>query len=458
MGILNKKTLAYYELWRRGIVAQHYLKPHQWTLYALLHATKRDIVVPNIARRFGKSSVCVTYAIEKAICNPSFRIRYATAFLSDLEGFIKPIFDDVLNTCPSDLLPEYNSTYKEYTFKGGGRIRLVGLDKNPNALRGNKIDLMIIDEAAFVSNLEYIYKNIIVPATANAKFKLVFPSTPPVSTDHFWARYLVPKAKMSNTYLEQTIDDNTSLIQDEKDRLIAELGGVDSVTVQREFYCKIIRDENVMVIPEYSSACIKKILKPAYYIPTTTIDLGGARDKHAGLITFWDFQRAKFCIYREFLLASNTPTSEVVKAALAMEKEVEHTTKHVDRVCDTPAQMQIDLGREGFHYRIPDKIPGSVEANVNALRLAFQRGEIELDPSCKWTRHTLENGAWDKKRADFERTDELGHLDLLAALLYAYRHCNKSNPYPKFYGIKDIQNTYIESKGKDAEPIRELFR
>lgn len=454
--MLNKKTLAYYELWRRGIIAQHYLKPYQWTLYGLLHATKRDIVVPNISRRFGKSTVCVVYAIEKAICNPSHRVRYATAFLSDLEGFIKPIFDDVLSSCPSDLLPEYNSTRKEYTFIGGGRIRLVGLDKNPNALRGNRIDLMIIDEAAFVSNLEYLYKSIIVPATANSKFKLVFPSTPPISTDHFWASYLVPKAKMSNTYLEQTVEDNTSISIEERTRLIDELGGIDSVNVQRELYCKIIRDENLMVIPEYTSLCVKPILKPAYYNPTTTIDLGGAKDKHAGLITFWDFQRAKFCVYREFLLGSNTPTSDVIAAAQLMEKDVDFTTKHVDRVCDTPPQMQLDLGRMGFHYRIPDKIPGSVEANVNAVRLAFQRDEIEIDPSCKWLRHTLENGAWDNRRSDFQRTEELGHLDLLAALLYAYRHCNRSNPYPKYYKI-NLENTYIEPR-KDATPIKELFR
>ena len=422
------------ELWKRGLISTVYLRPHQRTLYQKLVDTIRDIIVPNISRRFGKSTTCVLYCIEQAIKKKQ-DIRYATAFLTDLEGFIKPIFDDILSGCPEELRPRYLSSKKLFIFPGGSTIKLVGLDKNPNGIRGNAIDILVIDEAAFVKNLEYLYKSIIIPATADRNFKIIFPSTPPVDPDHFWALTLIPKAKARDTYLELTLDDNTHLDEKEKDRLLEEIGGRESAIAQREFFCKIVRDPELMVAPEYDKELhVKKLTLPKFYKPLSTIDFGGSMDKHGLVITYWDFDRAKFCIYRDSLLDKNTGSNVIKEAAYDIEKDVNWPGGTVSRVGDAPEQLRIDLTIDGFHCRAPKKEKGSLEANINAIRLAFINNEIEIDVSCKKLILTLEFGTWLSSKKDWKRTDELGHLDLFAALLYAYKHKDKSNPYPKHWG------------------------
>lgn len=452
---MNKLELAYYGLWKRGAVADFYLKKHQWLIYSLLKLTKKDIIVLNISRRFGKSTTCATYCVEQARLNPWLTIRYATAFLTDLEDFIKPIFDDIFSTCPDEFMPEYLESKKRYVFKNGASIKLIGLDKNPNGARGNNIDILVIDEAAFVTNLEYIYKSVIVPATANRPFKVIFPSTPPEQPEHFWSRVLIPKAKLRGTYLEQTIEDNTEIDIKERERLIEEVGGKDSINAQREFYCKIVRDENIVVIPEFNKTHIVPAIKlPKHYHGILSIDLGGAVDKHGIVLCFFDFERQKFCVIGESLLAKNTATKEVVASARLLENKIKWNVNVPNRVVDMPAQMKLDLGYEDYYTRLPKKEPGSVQSNVAALRLAFTRDLIEVQADCKYMIQTLEAGCWKSGKEDFERTEDLGHLDLLAALLYAYRHINRDNPFPKHYNL-NLENTYIPPEDKSA--ISELF-
>lgn len=423
-----------HELWRRGDIGMYYILPHQKPLYNLIKTTERDIVVPNISRRFGKSTVCVTYSFEECIKRRQ-DVRYATAFLVDVEEFIKPICDQLLSTCPPDMMPEYKESKKSYYFPNGSRFKLVGLDKNPNGIRGNAIDILIIDESAFVSNLGYLYKSIIVPATADRNFKIIFPSTPPLTPDHFWVQELMPKAKLRGTYIEQTIDDNTSISDDEKARLIEEVGGINSTTAQREFYCKVLRDPELIVIPEFDQARHVKPLKlPEFYHPLISIDFGGSMDKHGMVLIYWDFERAKLCVYGEDLLNKNMASKFVRAASNRLEDTVKWPNGEIVRIGDVPEQLRIDLLDEDFYCAPPLKDKGSVQANVNAIRMMMIRDGIEIDPRCVKMILTLEHGAWLPNREDWQRTEDLGHLDLLAALLYAQRHVNKENPFPGYYG------------------------
>ena len=429
------KIEAIHHLWRIGKIGLYYLYEHQKPLHDMLKNVVRDIIVLNISRRFGKTTTCLTYSFEEAIKNKQ-DIRYATAFLVDVEEFLLPIASHLMEGCPKDVRPVYKASRKEFHFPNGSRIKLVGLDKNPNGIRGNAIDILIIDEAAFVDKLEYLYKSIIVPATANRSFKIVFPSTPPLKVDHFWVQELIPKAKMRGTYMEFTLDDNTSLDDEEKQRLIDEVGGRESTTARREFFCEIIRDPELIVIPEYSEERhVKELKLPEYYYPLFTIDFGGSMDKHGMLITYWDFERAKFCVYRECLLPKNTSSKIIREHAKPMEEAVQWMKgEGPERIGDAPEQLRIDLLADDFYCAPPMKEKGSVEANINSLRLACLRDELEIDKSCEMLKLTLEYGSWLENREDWQRTEDLGHLDLLAALLYAYRHIDKKNPFPDYYG------------------------
>src|SRR5689334_9402216 len=161
------------ELWRRGVLRWK-LHATQKKIYKAIDDSQKSLFVGLCSRQLGKSYLMVVRAIEQALRLPNARIKYGTAFLSDLQEFIIPTFNLILSDCPSWLAPKYNVQQSKFIFKNGSEIKLVGLDMKPNGLRGNTIDLIILDEAAFINNLKYLYDSVIVPATIHRpKCKIV---------------------------------------------------------------------------------------------------------------------------------------------------------------------------------------------------------------------------------------------------------------------------------------------
>src|ERR1039458_7040342 len=152
------------ELWKRGNLS-YKLHSGQEKIKNALRASTKKLFVANCARQFGKSYELCTETLELAIKKPKARIKYGTAFLADLIEFIMPNYETILEDCPSQLRPIYKAQKAKWIFPNGSEIKLVGLDKNPNGLRGNTIDMIIVDECGFVERLDYLYKSVLVPAT-----------------------------------------------------------------------------------------------------------------------------------------------------------------------------------------------------------------------------------------------------------------------------------------------------
>ena len=421
-------------LWHRGIVAAHYLRPHQRELYNLICKTSRDIVVPNISRRFGKTTTCVAYAIEQCMQKKQV-VRYATAFLTDLKEFLLPICNDVLSSCPAELLPQYKSSEKAFYFKNGSILKLIGIDKNPNGLRGNAVDLLIVDEAAFIDNLEYLWLSIILPATLHRDFKIMFPSTPPKDTEHYWLT-LMARAKKSNTYIEKTLDDNTHLPQHEKDRILSEYPSATDSSYLREYYCKVTKDEKTVITPEYNEEkhvmCIER---PLYTNLQTVIDVGGTMDKTGIALFYYNFHMGTMDIIASALVDRNSGTETIVAKVLELE-EKHFPDGRIDRIMDCPGVTRIDFSKAGLPTRPPRKEKGSAEANVTQLRLALQNSKIRIHNEFNDDlKTTLDLGQWNKSGTDYKRTTLLGHWDLGVAVAYGYRELNRGNPFPKDYGL-----------------------
>lgn len=185
----------------------------------------------------GKTFWSVTKAVEQAIKKPKSQIRYGAAFHTDLYEFIIPAFEKCLEDAPPEVKGKYKSHGSAIVFPNDSRIKLVGLDRSPDGLRGNTLDLVIIDECGFVSNLDYLYKSVIIPATTHRpNAKVILASTPPSTPAHSFVDYC-HKAEREGAYIKLTIDDNPLLTEDVKNQLINELGGINSTTVRRELYC-----------------------------------------------------------------------------------------------------------------------------------------------------------------------------------------------------------------------------
>lgn len=428
------------------------------------NASKATLFVANCSRQLGKSYWAVKKAEEIARKIPKAQIRYGAAFQSDLIDYIIPAFRKLEEDCPHNIKSKYLKAGSKVEFYNGSVIKLVGLDKNPDGLRGNTLDLILLDEVGFVSELDYIYKSIILPATLHRpEARVIMISTPPATPAHEFVEY-AHKAMTEDSYVEITIDDNPLIDQTAKQKLIAELGGIESTTAQRELYCKFVVDSELKLIPEWKDDYIIDVERDRYYElyhKYVGMDLG--RVDHTALIFgYYDFKKAALIIQDELTMVGNTWTTETLKIELLQkEKELWGEMKPYRRISDNNNEhLIVDLRLiHDIGFNMTDK--ESLEAMLNEVRLFVSNGRIIVNPKCKQLIGCLKYGIWDDKRKAFGRSKVYGHYDMLAALVYLIRNLNQStNPIPHDFGF-DSNKSWIISKNNassNAKKLSELYK
>lgn len=454
-----------HELWRRHDL--DFLRHEgQIQINKVIDQTNIQSQVVLCARQLGKTYNLVSYAIEFCLKNPKAVVKYGAAFQTDLEEFVQPAFDKILANCPEDIRPTYLKSKKKWIFQNGATIQLIGCDKNPNKLRGNKLDLIILDEAAFVNRLKYIFDSVIMPATTHSpECKIIMASTPPESMDHDFIGF-IQEAKKNGTITIFTIDDNPLIDEANKKRLIDAAGGPNSITARREYYCELIIDETKAVIPEFKKELhVKEIETPKtfqFLHKFTSMDnSGGKQDKQAILTAYYDFPRSKVCVLSEALIdAHEVTTKNVGDKVKELEKQSFQNHEVTKRIADSDnvlflRQLQKDEKISFIPTTKQDK-----HTMVNNLRMLFLENRIEISPECKLLILTLESALWDNKRKTFTRSKALGHMDLLDALIYLIENIHfHINPIPRNYGLSG--NYYLppeQDHQNDAKNVmKEIF-
>lgn len=448
------RAQAIKEEWYRGNLT-YMLHKGQREVKKQFESVVRQLFVANISRQWGKSFWAVTEAIGLALRKPKARIKYATAFQTDLVEFIMPTFEIVLLDCPANIRPRFKVQGSKWIFKNGSEIKLVGLDKQPNSLRGNTIDLIIIDEAGFVSNLDYIYTSVIIPATTHRPdCKIIMVSTPPSTPAHAFTDF-IQKAELEGSYVKADIYTNPRINQGTIQRLMDESGGPDSTTWRREYLCAIVTDANSAIIAEWKTSYIEDRQRDVYwpfYHKYVAMDLG-VKDQTAAIFGYYDFLRAQLVIEEEFVMSGVQMTTERLKAKIqATELAVfGEQYKPYLRISDNNNPLLIqDLSHlHGLHFLPTDK--GTLEEMINALKMMVHRGQIIVKPNCKQLAGCLQYGVWDKRRIKFAQSKTYGHFDALAALVYLVRNLNKhTNPIPQTFQV-DQTNSVVFYKQNDNE-------
>lgn len=451
IGVSRRERLKN-EYWFRGNL-DYKLKPIQKRLNKAYEETKSFLFVCLIARQTGKSYKWAKKAIEVCLKKPRARVNYGTAFQSDLEQFIIPIFDLLFEDAPLELRPKYDKVRAKFVFKhNGSEIKLVGLDKHPDGLRGNALDLVVIDEAGFVSKLRYIFTSVILPMLRNRPhLRVVMSSTPPETPDHDFTEF-VHEAAEEGKLFKATIDDDETCTEETKAILAKECGGKDSTTWRREFLCEFVTDEDLAIIPEWSDHFICESGKDqffAYYHRYTSIDLGVV-DFTAPIYGYYDFRRAMLCIVGENCLKGPKMTTDQLAKMIkddeariwemtdAEGKPAWNRKSVYRRVSDNDNPLLInDLNHlHGIDFRATDK--DELPAMVNDLRIRVKTGGLEVDPSCKMLIGCLKYGIYNqaKIKREFARSKVYGHYDHLASLIYLNRNLDeRSNPIPVTFGI-----------------------
>ncbi len=122
-------------------------------------------------RRWGKSLISKVISVKGQLKNR--RIAYVTPEFS----LAKEFFKEVVDMLPPALIKESNKTDLTITLITGGYIRFFS-GEALRSMRGLKFHTVIIDEAAFIPDLESAWKNVIRPTLTDYRGNALFISTP----------------------------------------------------------------------------------------------------------------------------------------------------------------------------------------------------------------------------------------------------------------------------------------
>lgn len=462
-------TDAKTKLWRAGVLSWK-LHKAQLDMYDAVNSSTNTMFVINCSRQLGKSFYLCTQAIEFAIKNPNCKILYLAPQAKMVKKIILPRIKTILQDCPRDLKPVYKVNEQVYIFPNGAQIHIAGTDAGRvENLRGQVFHLVLADEAGFMDDLNYVVSSILVPMISTTRGRIILSSTPPISPDHAFVRF-VRQAEANGYYVKKTIYDNPLIAADQMKGLIEASGGENSDAWRREYLAEFITSAKDAILPEATDEKMAKIVKewprPLFYDSYTVVDLGYV-DNTGMLFAYYDFLAAKIIIEDEALFnkPNSTKIAEIVKEKEKANWEFGGTVKEpFKRVIDGNDITISDLNQPPHSLKFIKTRNDDLQAAVNETRVAIQNEQIIINPRCVNLIPEMKYGVWDRSGKKFARSDEesRGHFDLLACLIYLIRNTNKQkNPIPPGHGL-DIGSMYahpslFKSKNNSGEVLKKVL-
>jgi hypothetical protein len=465
------------QMWRAGDLSWK-LDPHQLEIYDAFNEWNRRRHTPEyvalcrtivgamdsvwdeeLCRRFGKTAKWIVQLDEIAIQRPGSVLTYGTAFQKDIGDIIVPLQNMLAADAPDDVRPRYRGSYGAYSSpvlhfpSTDSVIKLVGIDKNPDGLRGRFSDGIVISEARDVRDLESIVRGILLPQFQRRAWAfLALESSTPKDLDHDLITKFKPDAIARSAYVMRTLDANQVITADERERYIREAGGRGHPECEREYFCRVTRDPERMIVPEFDRAKhVRPMVRPEHAQTFVFVD-PGMSDRCGIIWCYWDWMAQVLVVERSWA-QFNAGTDLVAKVMRDTEAELWGTgpagaltywspdrrklmPNPVERWTDVDLRLAHDLkSLHGIDIAVIDKAPGSGDADVQQLRLAVHSDQVVVLPDSGPLADELEAGKRKKGGSpnDWERSPVFGHYDLIATLKYGVRKvwlARSRNPFP----------------------------
>lgn len=444
--------------WRHGVL-WHLLDSNQLRAYKKI---RRALGKPfarfvlNWARRTGKTFVLFLIAVEDASRLRKARFNVAAATKESLREFIWPALDLILETCPQDLRPHIQESRGRVTFKRSGSvIVLAGCNdkRSVERLRGPRSNGNIIEEMGAIPDdpgLRYILQSVLNPQLMTTGGWTLMATTPPKSAGHA-AAMIVLHAEASGTYDHCTLYDNPRLTPELIAAYLESDAGLLGYTVEeykasvafrREWLAIIETDPTYAVLPTFTHERAKRIVTEATDTPVfmdryTAMDPGFSPDWTGILYAAWSFQHQRLRIMGERVMR-RMGTPELAEAIKEDEARLWGRHKPFFRTSDNNWPILLrDLSMQfalTFHATEKDQLRVAI-ADVNRW---IANGTISIDPSCTMLKAQMIAATWNRQGTEFERTEEFGHFDLVAALIYLVRNVLPNiNRVPPHYGLSE---------------------
>jgi hypothetical protein len=464
------KLAVKHELIRRGML-QFMMHSGQQEMYNIYKSSPdNSILVWLLARQSGKSFNFGIIAATECLAKSNVIVKILTDTKLHAKTIFEPIFRQIFEDFPEDLRPEYIASSFVYIFKNGSQIQLAGSDGNSaERLRGQKSDLVLVDEGGFCSKLYYNVMSVLVPTTTHTGGRVIIASTPSPDPDHDFVGF-VEIAEQNKLLTKKTVYDNPLLKKEQIDNIISKFkGGVLNSQFRREYLCEMIKDETLSVLPEVDDELIAEIVReypiPPFCSRYVSMDIG-FKDLTVILFGYYDFRGDKIVIQdeivkngkeihlpvftkeiqdKEALLWTNYLTNELMKPDLRVSDINPFVIQEISIYAKkNNPDHAVDFSLATKH----DKL-----AHINKLRVMLANKKIVIDPKCETLIRHIKHCKWKDRSSkdEFDRSPDDGHYDAVDALLYFTRAVNyNKNPYPASYGY-NTRDLHVENRGTFAK-------
>lgn len=421
------------DLYSLGVIGPWYLRDSQLDIYDLIASNNRPFI--ECCRRFGKTTTIIVFILEMLKQNPGWICRWCGPWQKQVRQTIKPIVSQIQSFAKESDRFEYRTEDTHYIHPNGSKLYIVGVnDDKGESARGPAANIIVADEYGTWKDPTYIIKSILFPQLEGQKGRwLIKASTPPPDLGHVY--YLEKEeAAREERFIQKIIWHKENLSQEEIEEIIKETGGMDSDAFKREYLCLPVANSEMLVIPEWGENEDALIFDDPYERPAFADKYvggdSGFDDNTFLIFGFYDFENDTLMIEDE-LLFSNETSKVIVEAAKKKESKLWRGETPYTRVYDANKQLLWDVSSE---HKYPVVIPNKDHkaAAINQLRVRIREQKLKIHKNCENLRRQLRVGLWkDEKHLDFQRTEGLGHLDGLAALMYLNRSVNtRRNPFP----------------------------
>lgn len=356
-------------------------------------------------RRFGKTTEAVEEIKAKALSKPS-RICY----IAPTHQQARDIAWEQLRKELQPIINQVNETRLELKVKGKKGESLIILRgwESIETLRGQRYDLIIIDEVASMRNFQLNWQEVIRPTLTDSKGEALFISTPK-GFNHFYDLYNQASQDQDYRSFHFTSYDNPHIPKEEIDKAKEEL------TEDRfsQEYLADFRKTEGLVYKEFDrsrhlfadSSAVRAVSFFAgcdfgFTNPTAVISIKEDHDKH-----YWI-------------------TNEYYKTGKTEEETAEYIAgcefNYVYPDPESPSGIAA-LRKRGINIREVVKGKDSIRVGINRVRELFKQGRLHIHESCQNLIYELETYSYpDKKDQRNEEENPIKENDhALDALRYA---------------------------------------
>lgn len=418
-----------HEAWNRGML-EYKLDDLQMRILEDIKDNNTNKVLILSSRQIGKSYWSCIYALKFLLTNQNTIARIVAPTLDQAYDIVDDNLNKILEDAPPSLISRKKSSLR-WDFSNGSSLRLGGLKRaHVDSNRGGNASLVIYEECGFVNGDDFNYgiNSVLGPQLLRSAGREIYVSTPSDNPDHPLHTRVLPECEVSSSLYRYTVFDSPSISPHMIEEAIRRSGGENTEAFRREYRAEIIRSDSFMVVPFSYEKHVVDFDLPKKSVWGLTVDWGGVRDKTCALLHTYDFTSNTLLIWDEMVWEPNTPTNLIVQGIGELQSR---NSIDVDTIyADVPGQIAIDLLN---NHNMPTTAPAKNDwlASVNNMAAEFHSERIKIHSRCVFLIKTCYSGMFNKKRNDFLRSEELGHCDALAALMYAVRSQDKEMPSEK---------------------------